>query len=1179
MSIKLYGILFCAMCAIHPMVCGATTFITVPDGAEISMTGVSKETITVNGQSVENSDGRALVAAGDATITVAYPSGKTSGALSCGLVVTNGTVTLDLTAIDGKSFTLANGAIAKGNGTLRVKGCDSISMGRTINAYTATTLPPVDVQNVEYVDSAGVAYASPEGLILTNGFLECSLPTTTPWKLAANAVPALVFAGSQIAQSLVSGTVLQLEARTYRLQDQEAVPAGVESISIPSGGELIVMAVGPNIKDYYSAAGTTSMSISNDIAVAAGGTLCLNSRYSLNMTGAISGAGALKSVSWNPGTGNVRTTTIYDASAFTGSVSCEGDGITLAFKGASPGAGGNDVTLLEGRTLKLGTDAANGYSGSIGTVTGPSSGAAASLILPASEGSYSIAALSGNVDVTGAGYDKTIVELGSFEVGDVVAVDGGSVHYTLSPAALAQPGISTFTRTNGRNVYARFASSSYMDYTGIETPDQGAYTLVAADGATYARLPTNVCLVVGAGVSAAIETVSGEGTPNVRMEGGSLTVSRYLPETWRNKIMYWMDPSVLSSAVINGVRTVSSTNYPVAEGMNDVRETQTAIKLIRCADPTSTWPTLMTNAVNGLTYLSCDYGGNRRLRFESAIAPKFAIVVFGSQLGGGQAVLGNTSGFYKRGGTLEKRMTADNPIFTTNIATWINGTLVDPTVTNLSGGWEIISVDASKAVVHGLGFNAAYGTTSNIAGQNYGEVLLFSETPTELERIAAEKYLAEKWGVSGYNDAGVGSHEVRADGTGTISIGCEASLSGAFSGTVALNGNTLTTSDESLPPGDEVVVSDGRLAWFDPDKRDSINLGSDGKSIFNIYDRERGKTDGAPVLNSAGRTPSETVGPRGFGPSRRWVDYRDTTYYGRVLRLNKYPATTSRDIEPLSARTVFLVQDSSKSGGSPFLTVINGDSGDILSRLASGMAPDPGAPIWRSTTANIFASGATYLDGREVDGAVDGFYGRPELLTAVGGRAFNVGAFAYYYYPASLTNANPNVDVGEIQGEILVYDCVLSEETRKGIEAYLMWKWLGTARDGYSVMTNITVSGDGQLNVGSVAQMPKIGSSFTGTLAFSETSFDFTVTAEGTVEGALSGGSGTLALPAACTANVTLERGVPPGEYALVSGAIAPGTDWTLNLVAASSRLVSLEVRGGTPFLIVQKRGAVFTIR
>ena len=351
---------------------------------------------------------------------------------------------------------------------------------------------------------------------------------------------------------------------------------------------------------------------------------------------------------------------------------------------------------------------------------------------------------------------------------------------------------------------------------------------------------------------------------------------------------------------------------------------------------------------------------------------------------------------------------------------------------------------------------------------------------------------------------------------------------------------------------------------------------------MNMLDRGAGKTDGAPVLNSSGRSPKVSTGARGFGPSRTWVDYRDPSYYGKTLRLNTYPTTSGTPIVPLTARTVFLVQDSSKGGGSPFLSAVNG-TGNILSRLTNydAMTPDPGWPVWRGTTANIFATGSTYLDGHAIDGAVEGFQGRPELLTAVGGSSFTLGAFAYYGYLNAYYNKEdvPDVDAGEIQGEIIVYDCALAEADRKGVEAYLMWKWLGTARDGYSVMTNVTVSGGGRLNVESFAQMPKIGSSFTGTLALSETSFAFTVTAEGTVEGALSGGSGTLAFPAACTANVTLERGVPPGEYALVSGAIAPGTDWTLNLVAASSRLVSLEVRGGTPFLIVQKRGAVFTIR
>ena len=485
------------------------------------------------------------------------------------------------------------------------------------------------------------------------------------------------------------------------------------------------------------------------------------------------------------------------------------------------------------------------------------------------------------------------------------------------------------------------------------------------------------------------------------------------------------------------------------------------------------------------------------------------------------------------------------------------------------------------ANIHGFGFNGAAGTSTNARGQNYGEVLLFSETPTEGERIAAEKYLAQKWGLlNDYHAAEEASFALRAEGTGHITLHTDVALAGSFGGTVNINSGSLSVADEPMPPSEEAVPTDGRLAWFDPDAADAIVLSV--SNVGNIYNRVGGQTDGTPILNSSGRSPAILQSARGFGPIRKWIDYRDPTYYGKTLRLNTYPTTSGTPIVPLSARSVFLVQDSSKGGGSPFLSKVNG-TGDILSRLTTydAMTPDPGWPVWRGTTANIFATGATYLDGHEIDGAVEGFQGRPELLTAVGGSSFELGAFAYYGYLSAYykNESAPTVDAGEIQGEIIVYDCVLGDAARRGVEAYLMWKWLGVARDGYSVMTNATVTGSGTLNVESLAQMPKIDGSFTGTLALAETSFAFTVTAEGTVEGALSGGSGTLVLPAACTANVTLERGVPPGEYALVSSAIAPGTVWTLNLVAASSRLVSLEVRGGTPFLVVRKRGAVFTLR
>ena len=130
MKSGIYGAVFCAMCAIAPVaMLRAATFVTVPDGATVAINGAITSSFTVNGTTWKNITGNVLVAAGDATISVTYSSGKTSGGLYCGLVVTNGSVTLDLTAIDGCTFALINGANVKGDGVLRVKGRDSLYLG------------------------------------------------------------------------------------------------------------------------------------------------------------------------------------------------------------------------------------------------------------------------------------------------------------------------------------------------------------------------------------------------------------------------------------------------------------------------------------------------------------------------------------------------------------------------------------------------------------------------------------------------------------------------------------------------------------------------------------------------------------------------------------------------------------------------------------------------------------------------------------------------------------------------------------------------------------------------------------------------------------------------------------------------------------------------------------------
>jgi hypothetical protein len=312
-----------------------------------------------------------------------------------------------------------------------------------------------------------------------------------------------------------------------------------------------------------------------------------------------------------------------------------------------------------------------------------------------------------------------------------------------------------------------------------------------------------------------------------------------------------------------------------------------------------------------------------------------------------------------------------------------------------------------------------------------------------------------------------------------------------------------------------------------------------------------------------------------YSPAHFWAEKNSN--YGRTLRLNAAP-TYNTTVVPLSARTVFVVQDSVKGGGSPFISTVGG-SGDIISRLTKwpAMQPDPGLPVWRDKTANVFKEGATYLDGREIDGAVEGFQGRPELLTAVGGRNFNLGAFGFYNYLQDVTN---NVDYGEVQGEIIVYDRVLDDAVRGQIEAYLMWKWLGLAREGYSVASNMTVSGEGKVNVSSFTQVPKFASSFTGTAAMEGSAYSFTVGADGSVAGKIDMGSVKMSFPASCTAAVSFTEGVKTGEYTLIScGGFVSDTEWILNLSNGTSRKVSLVSRNGALVLEVDTCGTILTIR
>jgi len=1186
-------IVSCVLCV--TAFCAQSAVYQVPDGTDISVSGVSNGKFSVGGVEYGNNQSTVLDFAGDATIKVAYAEGTDSGFACFGIIATNGTVTLDLTAIEGKEFTLENGASVEGKGKLVVKGRDSLRVGNE-NGVDGNYAPPAGIENIEYRDSDNVAYQSPEGLILVGHVLEWKLPVSTPWKLDADALPCVAQKNSKIIESMIKDGVVTLENRDMWIYETDVFPATTTPVSVGAGSELVVILRKAQPEKYFEQAGYSGHTLRNPICISGGGVLNMRS-HNLTFSGSITGTGTLRYTETKDG----YWTKVADASGFSGHVSCERPNTTLQFGNASFG-GAVTMTLCDGSAVELGYNAEDGYATTIGALVGPESGSA-SLAFPGEKsGTVSIASKTGNVSISGGGYEKTTVMFPSIAVGETLVADGNeTLKLSLPDDFASRSDVFVLARSNGRNVYVRSASSELVDFLDFEVPATGEYRLVAKNGVSYRNVPENVNVTVPENVTAEV-AVRYTGKTNIRIEGGNVSVSKTEPK-WRDKVLFWMDPSKLETVTekseyqitVADSLWVKNAKYPTVGKMVDAREGYETIKLEYASSKDSTWPLLITNGVNGLHFMSMVYSGlgNRRIKLLKGssygyVKPAFAIMVFGSQFGGGKAVIANESKYFQRGGEIaadtHDRIPVSNSIFANaDIATWVNGTSVNPAERGLSGGWEILSFDTAGKTVHGLGFNGAVGTTTNSKGQNYGEVLLFSETPTAEERIAAEKYLAEKWGlIKDYKDV-TSLPELRITGNGSVVLKDDFAVSGSFSGSVDLNGKSIVMSEEPLPPGDSVVGGTAPLAWFDPEAPGMMEI--NGRKVNYILDRMRGDEDGAPVLNNSGRPPLVISESRGFGPSRKWLDYSPYNFwdekgynYGRTMRLNKLP-TLNNTVVPLSARTVFLVQDSVKGGGTPFLSAVGG-SGDLIPRLTQwpSMSPDPGLPVWRETTASIFADGgATYLDGRKIDGAVEGFQGRPELLTAVGNRNFTLGTFGYYKY---LDLIEDKVDAGEVQGEIIVYDRVLEDDARKSIEAYLMWKWLGVARDGYSVSTNMTLTGSGSVTIASKEQMPKFDAQFAGAAAFGESAFDFTVNGDGSVSGAVDMGAAAISFPAACTANVSFADGMKVGVYPLIKGGeIASETSWTLNLVNGGSRKAVISQNGGMVALEVRSPGTVVTVR
>ena len=860
---------------------------------------------------------------------------------------------------------------------------------------------------------------------------------------------------------------------------------------------------------------------------------------------------------------------------------------------------------------------------------------------------------SGTVELRGEDAATSEVEVFSVAAGTLVyipnetkrvAIDsvGGGVKISVrkilgsdAPVTLALPAgqmIDSLTIENGATVYLESGSVGSFEGTG---------RLVVQGDVGYGTISEGIDVKIEANAS----------MTSVLDDVLSATLGE-LPALWLDA----SDETSFQEYTYNG-HAVPEGTFPgiVVRRWNDVRGGADRVYAVNARSSTGdsdggyirTMPYSITNELNGLTVLSFGTRGGsvsgapdqitaegkadnhsgseqRRLIFNKPIEQKTIVMVYGSQDGGGMALVGG----WKSGQTGE----ATNPlpgeliegsgqgtyynrneatIAATTIATgrhnvpcWVDGTSTVPNETAaLNGGYQIISLGVAPGAspsVRSIGMSDEY---QNAGGQRYGEILVFTNELTTVQRKAVEFYLAKKWGLTEGFCAEARPKSLEIDDSasfetvdssidiprcgGSLSVGGALNANGVVVGNVVVAaGASLTLPDKDPYTEEQVDDVEGRIARFDPDCEEDVGFNDNRDMVHALFGHGNKDVADTPYLQAYygsddnDRRPTYSRGARGFGPERGWMDlHADPTGHtrkGNNLRLKtNHSQWNGNDstVVNYDVKTAFIVMDSCYGGGLPIIGAVN-PGGNVKARVYD----DYTSPIWGSGTSTVLTGGETRINGRTVDGTAVGFTGAPELFSfTTDGNAFSAGVFGYY-------NGGTGEQAYEVLGEIVLFNKVLDAETRGGVEAYLMKKWLGTLPPGYADWTGATVGGAGTVKAERPKDLPQFDN-FTGTLEFTAATLPFTLDGETkTAAEAFDIGDATLRLADEGAFSFSFKDGKSKaGSYVLGSfGSIsAPGiTGWTYPVRTDDEKCkVKVTVEGDSLVAKIVPAGLVIVVR
>ena len=861
---------------------------------------------------------------------------------------------------------------------------------------------------------------------------------------------------------------------------------------------------------------------------------------------------------------------------------------------------------------------------------------------------------SGMMELRGGDAATSEIEVGSVAAGSLVYVANSLKAVTLDSVG------------SGVNIVIRKLLTSDAPLTLVLPAGQLVDSLTIEEGLTVYLGSGSVGSIEGIGkivVGGAVKYGTISNGIDVKVEaGGSMVsgLSDVLAATLGDLPALWLDASdetTFQEYTYNGHAAPEGT-FPgiVVRRWDDCRGGADRYFAVNARSSTTgnsdggfirTMPYSVTNELNGLTVLS--FGGydtpvngaanairedgtginetgrkeQRRMVFNQPIESKTIIMVYGSQDGGGMALVGGwksgqkgekqnplpgetiaDSGqatYYNRNAATVEAMTIATG--RANVPCWVDGKAIVPNETAaLNGGYQIVSLGVAPGdspSVRSLGMSDEYG---NAGGQRYGEILVFTNELTTVQRRAVEVYLAQKWGLKANYSFGeacpksleiaeggvfetVGS-AVAPHGGGTLSIAGALLAEGLYSGSVTVAaGASLTLRSKDPWTEEQVDAVASLVARFDPDCEADVGFNSTSNMVHAVFGHGKKDVAGTPYVQAYyvsannDRRPTYSRGARGYGPVRGWMDLHadpaGVTQKGNNLRVKtdhgQWKGSDSSLVK-LDVKTAFIVMDSCYGGGLPIIDAVN--PGTVVK---ARQYADYTAPIWGSGTSAILTGGETRINGQAVDGTTKGFTGAPELFSfTTDGNAFQAGVFGYY-------NAGGGEQAYEVLGEIILFNEILTDDTRSGIEAYLMKKWLGRLPPGYVDWTGATVGGAGTVSVERQGDLPTFAD-FTGTLDLGAEALSFTLDgATKTVEGAVDVGGATLKLAAQGTIALSFKDGISkPGSYTLASfGTLAePGiSGWTLpartgdgkfkiNFTADNGQLVARVLPAGLRIII-----------